>query len=102
MPVFEDTLRPLVDRTSFRVREGERTIIVDHPEYFRSGDVVKIDNELMLIDKPREGPGFRVDRGYGGTIPTDHGAHAPVTIVAAVVGKATVEATARLTTKAAK
>jgi hypothetical protein len=92
---LEDTLNPTTDVTSSAVSSatGQGAVNVAHATYFRVGDVVQLDKEVMMVTSVCDVSTIAVTRGYGGTAAASHGAGGTVTIVgnAALEGEETDE-----------
>ena len=92
---LEDTLNPTTDVVSTAVLSGtgQGGIDVAHVTYFRVGDVIQIDKEVMMVASVSEVSTLAVTRGYGASAPAGHAAGATVTIIgnAALEGEETDE-----------
>jgi len=92
---LEDTLNPTTDVTSSAVSSatGQGAVNVAHATYFRVGDVVQLDKEVMMVTSVSDVSTVAVTRGYGGTSAAAHSAGANVTIIgnAALEGEETDE-----------
>ena len=92
---LEDTLNPTTDVASTVVTSatGVTGLNVAHSGYFRLGDVIQMDKEVMLVNSVFEANTIGVARGYGGTAAEAHTAGSAVTIIgnAALEGEETDE-----------
>ncbi len=92
---LEDTLNPTTDVASTAVASaaGQTGINVAHSPYFRIGDVVQIDKEVMLVNSVFETNTIGVTRGYGATAAAAHIVGSTITIIgnAALEGEDTDE-----------
>jgi hypothetical protein len=92
---LEDTLNPTTDITSTGVASatGQGTLTVAHASYFRAGDTIQLDTEVMLVNSVSDTSTIGVTRGYGATAAAAHSAGAGITIIgnAALEGEDTDE-----------
>jgi hypothetical protein len=92
---LEDTLNPTTDVASTAVASatGVTGLNVAHAGYFRLGDVVQMEKEVMLVNSVFEANTIGVTRGYGSTAASAHAAGSVVTIIgnAALEGEDTDE-----------
>ena len=92
---LEDTLNPTIDAVATVVLSltGQDSIDVDHADYFRVGDLIQIDKEVMLVDSLVDADTISVSRAYGGTPASTHAVDTAVTIIgnAALEGEDTDE-----------
>jgi hypothetical protein len=80
---LEDTLNPTTDVTSSAVSSatGQGGVNVAHVSYFRVGDVVQLDKEVMMVTSVSDASTIAVTRGYGATAAAAHTAGTTVTII---------------------
>lgn len=103
MPIYEDVLHPLdttlVDPVA--AHEDEVFVPAEATAYFRSGDLVKIDDELLRVADLAPGGLLTVERGWGASVASDHAAGAQVRIigVSSLEGGAPFFGTARVVEK---
>ncbi len=90
---LEDTLNPTTDALAGDALAGDEVLEVAHADYFRPGDVIQVNQEVMLVTAVVDAETIGVSRGYGGTAPAGHGAGDLVTIIsnAALEGEETDE-----------
>jgi len=92
---LEDTLNPTTDVVSTAVASatGQSGLNVAHSDYFRLGDLVQLDKEVMLVNSVFEANTIGVARGYGATAAAAHTVGSTVTIIgnAALEGEDTDE-----------
>ncbi len=92
---LEDTLNPTTDVASSAVSSatGNGGINVAHSAYFRTGDLIQMDKEVMMVTSVSDVSTIAVTRGYGGSAVSAHAAGAAVTIIgnAALEGEETNE-----------
>src|SRR5574340_1090436 len=92
---LEDSLNPTTDVVSTAVASatGAGALTVAHPGYFRVGDLVQLDKEVLLVTAVSDTSTIGVTRGYGATAAGAHNAGATVTIIgnAALEGEDTDE-----------
>jgi len=92
---LEDTLNPTTDAASTAVASatGEGVLTVAHPGYFRIGDLIQLDKEVMLVNSVSDVSTIGAARGYGGTAAAAHAAGCAITIIgnAALEGEETDE-----------
>ncbi len=92
---LEDTLNPTTDVVSSAVSSaaGAGALNVAHSTYFRVGDLVQLDKEVMMVTSVSDVSTIAVTRGYGATAASAHSAGAGVTIIgnAALEGEDTDE-----------
>jgi hypothetical protein len=92
---LEDTLNPTTDVASTAVASatGQSGLNVAHSTYFRLGDLIQLDREVMLVNSVFDVNTIGVTRGYGGTAAAAHNAGATITIIgnAALEGEETDE-----------
>jgi len=92
---LEDALNPTTDVVSTAVASatGAGGLNVAHSTYFRIGDVIQLDREVMLVNSVYEANTIGVTRGYGATAAAAHTVGSDVTIIgnAALEGEDTDE-----------
>ncbi len=92
---LEDSLNPTTDVVSTAVASatGAGVLTVAHPGYFRVGDLVQLDKEVLLVTGVSDTTTIGVTRGYGATAAEAHSAGAAMTIIgnAALEGEDTDE-----------
>ena len=92
---LEDTLNPTTDVVSTAVSSatGAGGINVAHTTYFRVGDLIQLDKEVMMVTSLSDVSTIAVTRGYGGSAATAHAAGTTATIIgnAALEGEDTDE-----------
>ncbi len=92
---LEDSLNPTTDVASTAVSStaAQTGINVANSPYFRLGDVIQIDKEVMLVNSVFEANTIGVTRGYGATAAAAHTAGSTITIIgnAALEGEDTDE-----------
>jgi len=92
---LEDSLNPTTDVVSTAVSSatGAGVLTVAHAGYFRVGDMLQFDKEVMLVTAVSETTTIGVSRGYGATAAAAHDAGGTITIVgnAALEGEDTDE-----------
>lgn len=92
---LEDSLNPTTDVASTGVAStaAQTGMNVAHATYFRLGDIVQMEDEVMMVNSVYTANTIGVTRGYGGTAATAHTAGTVVTILgnAALEGEDTDE-----------
>ena len=68
---IEDELRALSSTLTASHTSNTATVVVDDGEYFRAGDIVKIDSEFLWVSAT-SGDNLTVTRGWGSTTGATH------------------------------
>lgn len=76
----EDKLQSMKDSITAQVAKGATTVPISSEEIFRVDQVVRIDEELMLITGVT-GKNLTVTRGFGETTDSDHAINAEIEIM---------------------
>lgn len=74
----EDTMAPLADQLAEALDDSETGVDVDNGAYFKKGNVIRVDDELMLVSSVSSNT-LTVVRGFGSTA-ASHSDDAPVTV----------------------
>ena len=98
---MEDTLRPLVNQLAEALDNSETGVDVDDGTVFRKFDLVKVDDELMLVTSISTNT-LTVTRGYSGSTAATHADDCVIEIIAPLAVEAGDAGTARSTVKAGK
>lgn len=92
---LEDTLNPTTDVVSTAVASnaGPTGLNAAHSTYFRLGDIVQLESEVLMVNSVFAANTIGVTRGYGGTTPVAHTAGTTLKVIgnAALEGEDTDE-----------
>jgi hypothetical protein len=90
---LEDTLNATADALAADALSTDTTLDVDHAAYFRVGDLIQVNQEVMMVNSLVDADTISVTRGYGGTTAAGHTTDDVVTIIsnAALEGEETDE-----------
>lgn len=98
--LIEDSMSPYADQLAEALDDSETGVDVDTGEYFRQGDIIKVDSEYMIVASVSSNT-LTVVRGYAGSTAATHADDSAVELVTRAMPEAADFVTGHTTSRTA-